>query len=79
MLTFIEAVILGIVQGISEWLPISSEGMTSLIMINFFGKSLAEALPMSIWLHVGTMFAACVFLRKDLIRQDLITVCAMHY
>jgi len=67
MLIFEEALILGIIQGISEWLPISSEGMTSLVMINFFGKSLAEALPISIWLHVGTMLAAIVFFRKDII------------
>ncbi len=67
MLTFLEALILGIIQGIAEWLPVSSEGMTSLVMINFFGKSFAEALPISIWLHVGTMLAAVVFLRKDII------------
>lgn len=68
MLTFLEALILGIIQGIAEWLPVSSEGMTSLVMINFFGKSFAEALPISIWLHVGTMLAAIVFLRKDIFR-----------
>ena len=67
MLTFTEALILGTIQGISEWLPISSEGMTSLVMINLFGKSLAEALPISIWLHIGTMLAAVVFLRKDIL------------
>ncbi|MDW7733332.1 MAG: undecaprenyl-diphosphate phosphatase [Methanolobus sp.] len=65
MLTVFEAVLLGIVQGVAEWLPISSEGMTSLVMINFFGKTLAEALPISIWLHTGTLLSAVIYFRKD--------------
>lgn len=65
MLSFFEAVVLGIVQGTAEWLPISSEGMTSLVMINFFGKTLSEAIPISIWLHMGTLLAATVYFKKD--------------
>ncbi len=65
MLSFFEAVVLGIVQGTAEWLPISSEGMTSLVMINFFGKTLSEAIPISIWLHLGTLLAATVYFKKD--------------
>ncbi|MBN2109756.1 MAG: UDP-diphosphatase, partial [Methanosarcinaceae archaeon] len=49
MLTALEAVILGIVQGVAEWLPISSQGMTSLVMINLFGMEVKEAIPVSIW------------------------------
>lgn len=66
MLTVFEAVILGIVQGVAEWLPISSEGMTSLVMINVFGKSLAESLPIAIWLHTGTLLSAIVYFRAEL-------------
>ncbi len=66
MLTFYEAIVIGIVQGLTEWLPISSEGMTTLVMINIFNKTLAEALPMSIWLHTGTLFSAAIYFRKDL-------------
>ena len=62
----IEAIILGIIQGITEWLPISSEGMTSLIMINFFGFSLKNAIYYAIWLHTGTLFSAMIYFRKDL-------------
>lgn len=67
MLSFFEAVVLGIVQGTAEWLPISSEGMTSLVMINFFGKTLSEAIPVSIWLHLGTLLAATVYFKKDVV------------
>lgn len=65
MLTFYEAAVIGAVQGIAEWLPISSEGMTTLIMINVFDKTLAEALPMSIWLHTGTLLSAVIYFRED--------------
>lgn len=62
---FIEAVVLGVVQGVFEWLPVSSEGINSLIMVNFFGRGLEEAVVYSIWLHTGTLFAAVAYFRKD--------------
>lgn len=63
---FLEAVILAIIQGTTEWLPISSEGVTSLVMINFFDKSLAEAIFMAGWLHTGTLLAAMVYFWGDI-------------
>ncbi|MBN2331351.1 MAG: undecaprenyl-diphosphate phosphatase [Candidatus Aenigmarchaeota archaeon] len=63
---FIEAVVLAIIQGITEWLPISSEGVSSLVMINFFDKSLVEAVFMAGWLHTGTLLAAIVYFWKDI-------------
>jgi undecaprenyl-diphosphatase len=63
----IQAIILGIVQGFAEWLPISSEGMNSLILVNFFDMTLAEAVPYAIWLHLGTLLAATIYFRKDIL------------
>jgi len=40
--------------------------MTTLVMINVFGKTLAEALPISIWLHTGILLSAAIYFRKDL-------------
>ncbi|MEA1985418.1 MAG: undecaprenyl-diphosphate phosphatase [Euryarchaeota archaeon] len=65
MLTLVEAIILGIVQGIAEWLPISSEGMTSLVMVNVFDMTLSEAIPFAIWLHIGTLLSATIYLRHE--------------
>jgi undecaprenyl-diphosphatase len=66
MLTNFEAVVIGIIQGITEWLPISSKAMTSLIMIRFFGKTISEALPLAIWMHIGTVLASAIYFRSDL-------------
>lgn len=68
MLTYFEAVLLGTIQGITEWLPISSKAMLSLVMIKFFGQSLSEALPTAIWLHIGTVLASIIYFRDELNR-----------
>lgn len=62
----LEGITLGIIQGITEWLPISSEGAIVLVKENFFGGGeLADAIRFSLFLHVGTFLAALVYLRKD--------------
>ena len=63
----IEYIILGTLQGIFEWLPISSQGMIFLIMTLLFGASAQEALNSAIWLHIGTMLAAVVYFRSDVV------------
>ncbi len=63
---FYESLILGIIQGITEWLPLSSEGITSLIMINFFNMAFDEAIYLALWLHTGTLLAAIIFFRKEI-------------
>lgn len=62
----IEYLILGLLQGITEWLPISSQGQTVLVS-QAFGMPLAMALDLSIWLHSGTLLAAVFYFRRDLL------------
>jgi len=64
-MSFLESIVLGIIQGITEWLPISSEGISSLVMIQFFGKTLSEAIFYSLWLHLGTLLAAVLYFWQD--------------
>ena len=64
---FIESIVVGIVQGITEWIPISSEGMTSLVLTQGFNSSLQEAIIIAIWLHLGTLLAAIIYFRRDII------------
>ena len=64
MITIIQAIILGIVQGITEWLPISSQSQVILVMLRFFNINFTKALQYSVWLHLGTVLAALIYFRK---------------
>lgn len=59
------AVLLGVLQGVAEWLPVSSEGLVAAAYSRLEGESLDEAVGYALWLHVGTMPAALVVLRRD--------------
>ncbi len=59
-------ILLGLLQGVIEWLPISSQGNMMLFMIYLLGLRWTDALRFSIYLHIGTLFAAVFFFRRDL-------------
>jgi len=64
----IEYIILAILQGLFEWLPISSSGQVMMVSINFFGIPPEKAFSLSIWVHLGTAIAVLIKLRKDYIQ-----------
>ncbi|OGI15754.1 hypothetical protein A3K63_00045 [Candidatus Micrarchaeota archaeon RBG_16_49_10] len=66
-MNLLQGAVLGTIQGILEWLPVSSKGIVTLTSINLFKTPAAEALTFSIWLHVGTLLAALIYFRKDII------------
>lgn len=53
---YLQAVILGIVQGLTEFLPISSSGHLSLLQ-HFMGMSGEGSLMLTVFLHIGTLVA----------------------
>jgi len=62
----LEALILGSIQGIAEWLPVSSEGLIFLVKANFFpGSGFSETLRQALFFHFGTFLAALVYFRKE--------------
>ena len=66
----VQYIILGILQGIFEWLPISSEGVVSLVSGAF--KLGVNAVDFSLFLHLGTLLAVIIYFWHDFI--DLLLV-----
>jgi len=64
-MTIFEALILGIIQGVAEFLPISSSAHL-LLAGDFFGIE-EPMLGFAILLHAGTLLPVCMIFRKDLL------------
>ncbi len=68
-MTLVQAVILGIVQGLTEFLPISSSGHLALLK-NLLGVKIQNPLGFDIALHTGTALSVIFFMRNE-IRSSL--------
>ena len=78
-----DAVILGALQGMAEWLPISSEGVTAAFYAMFRNGQSGEtaryalwlhAVHYALWLHMGTAASALIAFRRTALRlaQDVV-------
>lgn len=61
-----EALILGIIQGLTEYLPVSSSGHLA-IGANLFGLSGEENLTFTVAVHVATVLSTIVILWKEIV------------
>jgi undecaprenyl-diphosphatase len=68
-MSYIEAIILGIVQGLTEFLPVSSSGHLELAKA-FFGdqKIPQESLTFTVVLHFATALSTMVVFRKEILQ-----------
>lgn len=66
-MTYLNAILMGILQGVAEFLPISSSGHLALFQAFFGLENLEEThLFFTVLLHVGTLVAVCIFYRQEL-------------
>jgi undecaprenyl-diphosphatase len=63
----IKALMLGLLQGVLEWLPVSSQGNLVVLAIAFLGLEPEYALSLSVYLHLGTGLAALVYFRNEVV------------
>ena len=59
------AVVIGALQGIFEWLPISSEGNIT-VVLTALGQNPTAAVSYALFLHLGTAVSATVYYRAEL-------------
>jgi undecaprenyl-diphosphatase len=59
------AVVVGALQGVFEWLPISSEGNVA-IALTALGERPGVAVAYALFLHLGTAVSATVYYREEL-------------
>lgn len=63
-----ETIILGAIQGIVEWLPVSSEAVLILMSQNIFGgDSIVEMVQLALFFHFGTLLSVVVYFWKDIL------------
>ena len=65
MMDILNAIFQGIIQGITEFLPVSSSGHLAIYQ-HYFGSSSTSGAMFSVMLHLGTLFAVCLVYRKTI-------------
>ena len=65
MVSILQAIILGIIQGITEWLPISSSGHLVIAQHLF---DISQPVIFDIILHLGSLAALLIVFWKDIVR-----------
>lgn len=63
----LEAIILGIVQGLTEFLPVSSSGHLELTKL-IFNSIEKPPVAMNVVLHFATALSTCLIFRKDIVQ-----------
>ena len=73
-MTILQAIFLGIIQGLTEFLPVSSSGHLAIAQ-NIFEIDTGGSRLFDIMLHVGTLAAVFVAYRKDIVRMIREAIC----
>ncbi|WP_370807851.1 undecaprenyl-diphosphate phosphatase [Eubacterium ramulus] len=66
-MSLLQSILMGLIQGLTEFLPVSSSGHLALFKI-LFDVNTETGLLFDVMLHVGTLVAICIVYYKDIIR-----------
>lgn len=67
ILQLIYSILVGIVQGVSEWLPISSKTQVLIASHYLLNLTVSEAYSFGLFMEIGTTFAAIIYFRKEIL------------
>lgn len=67
-MTLWQAILMAVIQGLTEFFPVSSSGHLALFQI-LFGVEADAGLLYDVLLHVGTLAAVCIVYRRDVARM----------
>ena len=76
-MSLLQAIFMGIIQGLTEFLPVSSSGHLALFK-NLFGVKTETGLLFDVLLHLGTLVAIFVVYYKDIFRM-IVEGCGILY
>jgi undecaprenyl-diphosphatase len=69
LITLLQAIVLGIIQGVTEFIPVSSSAHLIIVPWLFgWNDPALTSLPFDIALHMGTLLALLVFFARDWVR-----------
>jgi len=63
----LQIIALGLIQAVTAWLPLSSKTMDTLAYTRLFGGSMESVVPLLLFLHIGTLCAAAIYFRKEML------------
>ncbi|MCC8017736.1 MAG: undecaprenyl-diphosphate phosphatase, partial [Lachnospiraceae bacterium] len=66
-MSLLQSILMGLIQGLTEFLPVSSSGHLALFKILFHVET-DTGMFFDVLLHVGTLAAVCLIYYKDIFR-----------
>lgn len=66
-MNILNLILLGVVQGITEWIPVSSKTQVTFVYLKLFQGDPTHVIPILLYVHLGTVIAAILYFRNELI------------
>ncbi len=76
-MTLLQAIFMGVIQGLTEFLPVSSSGHLALFKI-LFGVETDTGMLFDVLLHVGTLIAICTVYYRDIAKMIVEGLCIIR-